>query len=200
MKRQKKQFIALLIVLILCVAAYGLVMLYNKKNEEAKTDSEEAAKISLTDFDTEDVTAFSYVQDGVTLSFTKDGEEWKYDADQSVDLKESAVESLLSSAASLTATEKVEDAGTVSDYGLDEPSNTITITTKAGTTTLYIGSCNDMLNQYYVAREGDENIYLVDSTTATIFNKSIESLTETDTEDTSAEEPGTEDAEDISAE
>ena len=59
MNRQKKQFIALLIVLILCVAAYGLVMLYNKRTQKNKEDSEEAAKIALTDYSTEDVTAFS---------------------------------------------------------------------------------------------------------------------------------------------
>ncbi len=196
MNRQKKQFIALLIVLILCVAAYGLVMLYNKRTQKNKEDSEEAAKIALTDYSTEDVTAFSYVLDGVTLSFTKDGDEWSYDADTSINISASAVESLLSSASSMTAAEKVENPQDKADYGFDEPSNTITITTKAGTTTLYIGASNDMLSQYYAMKEGDDSIYLVDSATATIFNKTLDSLTETSTEDTGTEDVSTEDTED----
>lgn len=184
MNRQKKQFIGLLIVLILCVVAYGLVMVYNKKTQKEIEDSEEAAKISLTDFNTEDVTAFSYVQDGVTLAFTKDGDDWNYDADTSINISASALESMISSASAINAAEEVENPGDKSDYGLEEPSNTITITTDSGTTTLFIGSCNDMLKQYYVMKEGDENIYLVDSTTATSFNKTLDSLTETSTEDT----------------
>ena len=40
----------------------------------------------------------SYVLDGTTLSFTKNGTEWTYDGDQSVDIDESALETLLNKA------------------------------------------------------------------------------------------------------
>ena len=49
----------------------------------------------MTDLEVSDITQFSYVLDGTTLSFTKNGTEWTYDGDQSVDIDESALETLL---------------------------------------------------------------------------------------------------------
>ena len=86
MKRQKKQFIVLLILLVVCVAAYLGVTMNNKKTKQEEEASEEAAKVYITDFDKDDVTAFSYVLNGTTLAFHKDGDNWLYDGDSSVDI------------------------------------------------------------------------------------------------------------------
>lgn len=44
-------------------AAYGGIHVYNQKQEE-KEASEEAEKLTVADFKTDDVTAFSYVLGG----------------------------------------------------------------------------------------------------------------------------------------
>ena len=95
MQKQKKQMIVLVILLILLILAYIGVHFYSKKQEEKENAKEEAEKIQVTDLEVSDITQFSYVLDGTTLSFTKNGTEWTYDGDQSVDIDESALETLL---------------------------------------------------------------------------------------------------------
>ena len=47
-----------------------------------------------------------------------------------------------------------------------------------------------MLSEYYMKEEGNDAVYLVDSTTAKLFQKTVESLTAAeDTESTEAAEP-----------
>lgn len=190
MKRQKKQLIVLLILLVVCVAAYIGVTMNNKKTKQEEEASEEAAKVYITDFDKDDVTAFSYVLNGTTLAFHKDGDNWLYDGDSSVDIDEDSVSDLLSQASKMTDAEQLDEVGDLSDYGLDAPANTITIETKDDKITLLVGNCNDMLSEYYMKEEGSDAVYLVDSTTAKLFQKTVESLTAAeDTESTEAAEP-----------
>lgn len=194
MKKQKTQFIVLLIILVVCVAAYIGVTISNKKTKEKEEASEEAEKIYLTDFDADDVSAFSYMLNGEKLSFHKDGDDWVYDADTSVDLDEDSVKSLLTQAGKMTASEKLDEITNLSDYGLDDPENVITIETSEDTVTLDVGNCNDMLSEYYIRKEGSDDVYLTDSTTAKLFTKTVDSLkavedTESDTESTEDAEP-----------
>ena len=101
----------------------------------------------VTDIATEDVKAFSYQYNNETLSF----------------VKEDAVGTLVTTAAQLTADQEIRDYEDLSEYGLETPSNTITLTTGDGTTTLLIGNKNDMLSQYYVKTDQSDSIYLAGS-------------------------------------
>ena len=176
MEKQKKQFLVLILLLVVCVAAYIGVTISNKKTKEKEEASEEAAKIYLTDFDADDVSAFSYLLNGEKLSFHKDGDDWVYDADTFVDLDEDSVQSLLSQAEKMTASEKLDEITELSDYGLDDPENVITIETAEETITLDVGDRNDMLSEYYLKKEGSDDVYLTDSTTAKLFTKTLDSL------------------------
>ena len=193
MKKQKIQFIVLFILLVICVAAYAGVTVSNKKTKEREEASEEEEKIYLTDFDADDVNAFSYMLNGENLSFHKDGDNWVYDADPSVDLDEDSVKSLLTQAGKMTASEKLDEITELSDYGLDSPQNVITIETEKDTLTLDIGNCNEMLSEYYIKKEGSDDVYLTDSTTAKLFTKTVDSLKASeDTESTEEAEPSEE--------
>lgn len=186
MQKQKKQMIVLVILLILLILAYAGVHFYSKKQEEKENAEAEAEKIKVTDMEVSDITQFSYVLDGTTLSFTKNGTEWTYDGDQSVDIDESALETLLKKAAAITATDEVTEYDDLADFGLDNPTNTVTVKTDAGLTTIYIGSQNEITSEYYLKTGDSDTIYVVDSATATGFDKSIEDLT-TKTDDTETE-------------
>lgn len=188
MQKQKKQMVILVILLILLILAYIGVHFYSKKQEEKEEAKMETEKITVTDIEVSDITQFSYVLDGTTLSFTKNGTEWIYDDDQSVDIDESALETLLKKAAKITATDEVTEYDSLTDFGLDDPSNTITLKTDAGLTTIYIGSQNEITNEYYLKTGESDTIYVVDSATATGFDKSIEELT-AKSDDTETEEP-----------
>ena len=64
MEKQKKQFLGMLLVLAVLAAAYGGIHVYNQKQEEKEASEEEAEKLTVVDFKTDDVTAFSYVLGG----------------------------------------------------------------------------------------------------------------------------------------
>lgn len=75
--------------------------------------------------------------------------------------------------AALHATQKIEDAKDLSEYGLNEPENTIDITTKEGTTSLHIGTKNLTTSNTYVYMNYEKNVIYV-------VNKDVKSLLPTE--------------------
>ncbi|MCI5919663.1 MAG: DUF4340 domain-containing protein [Roseburia sp.] len=199
MQKQRKQFVITVVILLVLVLAYIGIHIYNQKQEEKKEKEEKENEITVTELDTDDVTAFSYQVSGETLSFTKDGDEWVYDQDTSLDLDEDVVNGMIEKAASLTADDSFDDYDSLADYGLDQPSNTITLTTKESTTTLYLGNQNAMTSQYYLMTGDGETVYAVDNTLSTTFSKTVDSLVkEEDTQTEEPEEAVTEETESVS--
>lgn len=190
MKKQKKQLIALCILLLICIVAWVGLTKWNKSQEQKKQEEEETSKVTVTDVNTEDVNAFSYQYNNETLSFVKEDGTWYYEADKSISLDQDTMETLVATAAQLTAEQKIKDYEDLSEYGLDTPSNTITLTTGDGTTTLLIGNKNDMLSQYYVKTDQSDSIYLAGSAVYTTYQKGIADLTVTEsTEESATEQP-----------
>lgn len=179
MKKQKIQFIVLLIVLAVLVAATFGMKWYNKNKEEEKTAEEEAATIYISNVDTDSITAFSYEVNQVTYSFTKDGDTWTYDGDTSIDIDEDAINTMLDTFSSLTATDEIT-YDDLSDFGLDNPTDLVTFTTEDGSTSIYVGNKNDMLGSYYVMTGEDGKVYLTETSLADKFSKTIEELTVTE--------------------
>lgn len=187
MEKQKKQFIVVLILLVVAVAAYLILHVYNDKKEAKEEAEEDADTITITDFDTDDVTAFSYQLNGETLSFTKDGDNWLYDGDTSLDLDEDSITSMLSAVSNLTTEEALEEYDSLSDYGLDTPSNTITVTTADGTITLLAGNQNEITNSYYMMTGDSDTVYLISTDLNSTFSSAVDDLIaeeeETETEE-----------------
>lgn len=188
MEKQKKQFIVVLILLVVAVAAYLVLRVYNDKKEAKEEAEEDADTITITDFDTDDVTAFSYQLNGETLSFTKDGDNWLYDGDTSLDLDEDSITSMLSAVSNLTTEEALEEYDSLSDYGLDTPSNTITVTTADGTITLLAGNQNEITNSYYMMTGDSDTVYLISTDLNSTFSSAVDDLI-AEEEETETEEP-----------
>ncbi len=188
MEKQKKQFIVVLILLVVAVAAYLILHVYNDKKEAKEEAEEDADTITITDFDTDDVTAFSYQLNGETLSFTKDGDNWLYDGDTSLDLDEDSITSMLSAVSNLTTEEALEEYDSLSDYGLDTPSNTITVTTADGTITLLAGNQNEITNSYYMMTGDSDTVYLISTDLNSTFGSVVDDLI-AEEEETETEEP-----------
>ena len=72
---------------------------------------------------------------------------------------------MLTSLEGLRSEQVVADTlATSSEYGLDDPSMTITLTFTDGTQKiLYIGEQNPMTDVYYASMEGDDHIYTISS-------------------------------------
>ena len=189
MKKQKIQMILILVVLVLCIGAYFLVSHMAKQEEQKEKDSETEGQTTIAKIDADKVDAFSYEVDGKTYSYTKDGNDWKYDDDNSLKLDSSSINTMLEKLKGVIALETLDSYDSLSDYGFDKPQNTITVTVGDKTTTFYIGDYNDIVSEYYLKMEGDDAVYLVDSTLKDTFSKKADSLVkEKDTETEEATE------------
>lgn len=188
MKRQKKQLVFLAVILLLGIAGLLALQHYNKSKEEEQAKQEEAEKVYVTGLDENDVTGFSYLYNGVALEFTKEEDTWYYTGDRSVSLDQDAVSAMVNTMTTLTAQQELTEYGELSEYGLNTPSNTITLTTEDGTVSVYVGSQNSMLGQYYVKTSESDSLYLVSGTVYSTFQKGVTELTAQEEADTETEE------------
>lgn len=186
---RKKQWIILLIVLVAFVAAIAGMKVYNSRQDKAAQEQEDAEKIHALTFASEDVTGITYQYSGETLSFTKTEDTWKCSADESVEIDADKMKTMLSSLGSMTADSKVENPDDVSQYGLDAPTQTVTITFSDGSEkTLTFGMENEIVGGTYLQISGDTNVYLVGSSYVnTTLNKGLDDLkVEEDSSDSSS--------------
>lgn len=183
MDKQKKQLMITIILLLVLVAGYFGVKAYNQnQNGEEETESE---SYILTVIDSDGITSFSYYVEDVLLKYVKSGDEWKYEEDDTVDLDESSVTTLLLKICAITSDTCIADYDTLKEYGLDEPQDTITITTEQGDMVLHIGNENAFDGGYYVMLDNDTNVYMISGTVVDAFDATVEDLTvevETETE------------------
>ena len=184
MKKQKIQMLVIVVILLLCVAAYFVATQYAKKQEQRDKDSETQGQVSLTVIDPDAVDAFSYIADGTTYSYTKDGDTWICENDTSLKMDADSIATLLEHLKKVTAAEAITDYDSISDYGLDQPQNTITVTCGDETTTIDIGDYNEMLSEYYLKVSGDDKIYLVDSTLKDAFSKAPDTMVQEESTET----------------
>ncbi len=162
MKNQKKQLITLIALFVFLISAYIGLQVYND-NETEKEEKEN--RIVITEFTAEEVVSFSYDYNGITYSYTLNDEAWLYDGDTTLDMDESSIILMLTTAGSLLGQDRVSEYASLDMYGLDIPVKTVVITLTDGTVkTIKIGDYNEILGFYYLMVEGDENLYLVDST------------------------------------
>ncbi|MDE7312451.1 MAG: DUF4340 domain-containing protein [Eubacterium sp.] len=173
---QKRQILQLGLLLALILALAGAVFgirTYHDRQEEKQAQEAEAATVTLTAFQPESVTAVSYDCSGTQYTFEKEDGEWKSKDLPEMELDQEAFAQFLEQAGAITSDTKVQ-AQEGESYGFDEPVRTVSITTKNGTSSLIFGMKNEMLNQYYVKTSENSQIYLVEESVYTAFEKTPE--------------------------
>ena len=169
-KRQKKQAIGIVVMLLVLVAALLGLKLYNKNANENKAQEEEATKIYVTSAEAGAITEFSWQQEGQTLTMTMDGDTWSCKEHPEYVIDADKVETLLQNISPLEAQQIVEETDTDEAYGFEPPTNVITYTAGDDTVTLTIGMENEITGGYYLKSSMDESLYLVDSSLVSAFN------------------------------
>ena len=154
MEIQKKQFLGMLLVLAVLAAAYGGIHVYNQKQEEKEASEEEAEKLTVA----------------------KTDGEWTWDGDISLTLDTSQIDAMLDAVTGLTAESEITDGEDLAQYGLENPSGIITLTTADGTTTLQLGDKNAVTGQYYLKVAESDKIYLVSRDLSGTFSKTPQEL------------------------
>ena len=192
---RKKQFVILIIILAAAIAAVFGMRAANEKKEKAEAEKQKEETVYACRFESEDVTEFSYQYEGATLKFRKTDDTWISENDEKLDVDEDQISTMIGTLSSITADSTIPDAEDLSEYGLDEPVQTLNLSFADGTTKeLIFGMENEIVGGQYVKVSGDDHVYLVDSTfTSSTMNKSLEDLQkiekeEDDTADSAAEE------------
>ena len=169
MKKQKKQLIILLAVLLALTAAIPGIRYFVEKQEEK---SAEAAKLEqeskvLIGGACEDIVKFSYDYDGASYAFEKTGDTWQAADDPGRNLKEASIKNMLSGVTPLYVQQTIENVTDFGQYGLDQPERTITFETASASHILYVGDYNTLTGTCYVSLPSENRVYVVEQTVVT---------------------------------
>ena len=180
MKKKTVKLVSAVVVLGVLCAAYEGVNFYVTSQEEKETEENDTS-VDLVSLEADDITAVSFTADQNEVEFDKKDDSWTEKSDVNFPVNQDTVDSAVKGVASLTADQEISDVEDMSQYDLDSPQNTITLTTADGDTTLEVGM-ESSNNQYYVKKaDDDNNVYLVSSTSIEPFMGTLYDFAESGT-------------------
>ena len=175
MKKQKRQLLIIIGILILCMGGYFLAKKMPKE-EEVTVGTESHTVTSITQ---EEVTEISYLYEGDIIELIKEDDVWKSKKDKALLLDQTAIGNMLSYVCSITTDTVIENPESLEEYGLTNPENTVCLTLSDGSIVqLLIGDYLDITGEYYALLAGDTNVYTVSSYIPSVFAKSLDMLVE----------------------
>ena len=115
--------------------------------------------------------SIKFVIDKKEVTFEKDGDSWVKSDETGFPVDQDKIDTLVSSLNSIKAERTLENVEDASEYELDQPENTITVTTEDGeTTVIQLGMENDSKSQEYIDLNKDSStVYLVRNYTFSSF-------------------------------
>ena len=180
MKKKTVKLVSAVVVLGVLCAAYEGVNFYVTSQEEKETEENDTS-VDLVSLEADDITAVSFTADKNEVEFDKKDDSWTEKSDANFPVNQDTVDSAVKGVASLTADQEISDVEDMSQYDLDNPQNTITLTTADGDTTLEVGM-ESSNNQYYVKKaDDDNNVYLVSSSSIEPFMGTLYDFAESGT-------------------
>lgn len=159
MKKNRSMIAAVALLAVMCVG-YGAVSFGVSQSEKRRQEEAAADTIYLTDF--EEVTGISVTSQDQTMTFEKKDGEWLDADDPERPLKQSLVSLLASSGQNLTASRKLEGAGELSNYGLDEPAYRAAFSDDNGNEAVILVGNELDDGRFYAKLEEQEDVYTID--------------------------------------
>jgi len=169
MKRGKKLF-ALLLVLVLVLGATYAVTLLNSENDQ--TEEEPVTTVFTLDADNVTYISWDYYE---PVSFEKRDGQWSYTGDSSFPLDSSYIDTMLDALAEVITYKTIEAVEDWDQYTLEEPYCEISLTVGGIDYTLKIGEESALGGQRYFSI-GDGNAYLIDSAVLDAFSYELYDL------------------------
>lgn len=162
MNKTKRNIIIALIVIAALVA--GIIIINNiDTSDNSQADNPE----DIYTIYSEDTTNLSDVEvetaDGTIKAVNLGNAVWTINDMSTDDIDSSKAYGLAGTVSTLTSKHKIETAPSdLSQYGLEKPEITVTISKKSGETDkLYIGEMSPTLGEYFVMRDGDDSVYTI---------------------------------------
>lgn len=175
MKKKSVNLITAVGVLVVLSGAYVGVKAYVAKQEAADTESAEEENPEIISIASADVKLIKFVIDKKEVTFEKDGDSWVKSDETAFPVDQDKIDTLVSSLNSIKAERTLENVEDASEYELDEPENTITVTTEdGGTTVIQLGMENDSTSQEYIDLNKDSStVYVVSNSTFSSFEGTL---------------------------
>lgn len=168
MKRGKKLSVLLLALMVMSGAAFMAIRL-NSESKDADSGK------SIFTLDAEGATKLSWSYNGETVTLVKSGSgAWSYEGGGNYQLDESYISAMLTALSEITAVKTIENVDNPAEYGLDEPTCSIAVTTET-TSDILIGDETSIGGQRYLSL-GDGNVYIVDSTILNDFSYGLNDI------------------------
>ena len=175
MKKKSVNLITAVGVLVVLSGAYVGVKTYVAKQEAADTESAEEENPEIISIASADVKSIKFVIDKKEVTFEKDGDSWVKSDETGFPVDQDKIDTLVSSLNSIKAERTLENVEDASEYELDQPDNTITVTTEdGGTTVIQLGMENDSTSQEYIDLNKDSStVYVVSNSTFSSFEGTL---------------------------
>ena len=173
MKKSTKLVSAVVVLAVLGGVYVGLNT-YVTKEESTESSSEEGSKTEVYSAKTDDIKSLEFIIDKKDTVFEKKDDSWVKKDETAFPVNQTTLNSAASALEKVEADRVLENVDDLTEYGLDSPSNSVTVTTDDGTTKFNIGDENTSTNQYYIAKDDeDSTVYVVSSSTVTPFMNSL---------------------------
>ena len=175
MKKKSVNLITAVGVLVVLSGAYVGVKTYVAKQEAADTESAEEENPEIISIASADVKSIKFVIDKKEVTFEKDGDSWVKSDETGFPVDQDKIDTLVSSLNSIKAERTLKNVEDASECELDQPDNTITVTTEDGeTTVIQLGMENDSTSQEYIDLNKDSStVYVVSNSTFSSFEGTL---------------------------
>lgn len=173
MKKSTKLVSAVVVLAVLGGVYVGLNT-YVSKEEKTESSSDEESKTEVFSVKTDDIKSLEFIVDKKEVTFEKKDDSWVKKDETAFPVNQTTLDSAASAVKKVEADRVLEDVEDLTEYGLDSPSNTVTVDTADGTTKLNIGDENTSTNQYYISKDDDDStVYVVAADTVSPFMNSL---------------------------
>ena len=173
MKKSTKLVSAVVVLTVLGGVYVGLNT-YVSKEEKTESSSDEESKTEVFSVKTDDIKSLEFIVDKKEVTFEKKDDSWVKKDETAFPVNQTTLDSAASAIEKVEADRVLEDVEDLTEYGLDSPSNTVTVDTADGTTKLNIGDENTSTNQYYISKDDDDStVYVVAADTVSPFMDSL---------------------------
>ncbi len=154
--------------MVVCAAAFAAVHLEQRQEQIANSGE------TVLEIDPDSVQSLDWTYQEQTLSFHRD-EEWIYDTDEAFPVDEQAIAQLLEQFRAFSAAFVITEVEDYGQYGLDDPTCTINLTTTEQSYEILLGDYSAMDSQRYVSI-GDGNVYLAVTDPLDAFDVELKDL------------------------
>ncbi len=151
-------------VVLLCLLALLLFLYLVLKNKNQQEEAE-TASAPMLEMESDSVTELSFQVDGEQADFVKEEETWVNTGDENFPVNQDKINDLVEDLTTAEADRVLTDVEELSQYGLEEPVNTVKFKDSSGTEKeMLLGSQNQGTGSYYLCFADDLSTVYVTST------------------------------------